>query len=232
MRGRLAVVVVQQLGDAEVQQFHLAVGGDQDVGGLQVAVHDQVGVRVADHRAHLQHQLQAALQRQRQPLAVIGDRLAFDIGQRQVRLPLQVHARIEQLGQVGMLQPGQDLALAAEALAQAGVGVAAAQQLQGDLALVQTVGALGQPDLAHAPLTKRTQQPVRADPGADPAVFGRGGPQRLRQELVAVALVGEQALHVVGQAGILRAQAQQPLLTRRFGQFQQLIQQAGQLPPA
>jgi hypothetical protein len=42
----------------------------------------------------------------------------------------------------------------------------------------------------------------------------------------------EQALHIIGQARILHTQAREPLLTRRFGQFQQLIQQAGQLPPA
>ncbi|MNV58626.1 hypothetical protein D3C71_1510120 [compost metagenome] len=232
MHGRFALVIVEQLGDAEIQQLHLALGGDQDVGGLEVAMHDQVGVGMADHRADLQHQLQAPLQRERQALAVLGDRLAFHIRQRQVRLPLQIHAGIQQMGQVRVLQPRQDLAFAAEALAQAGIGVAAAQQLQRDLALIQAISALGQPDLAHPALAERPKQAVRTDPRAHPAVFRRGGPQRLGQELVAVALMREQALHILGQARIFLTQAQQPLLTRRFGQFQQLIQQAGQLPPA
>ena len=41
---------VEQLGDAEVEQLRRAVGGDQDVVRLQVAMHDQVLMRVV-HRA-------------------------------------------------------------------------------------------------------------------------------------------------------------------------------------
>ena len=44
------LVALQQLGDAEVEQLHLAVRGHQHVGGLEVAVHDQVRVRVGRPR--------------------------------------------------------------------------------------------------------------------------------------------------------------------------------------
>ena len=55
---RGAFVLAQQLGDAEVEQLHLALGIDQDVGRLQVAMHDQVLVRVLDRAEHLQEQPQ------------------------------------------------------------------------------------------------------------------------------------------------------------------------------
>ncbi|WLA04796.1 hypothetical protein MO329_19965 [Xanthomonas translucens] len=138
----------EQLGDAEVEPAHLACGVDQDVGRLQVAMYDQVGVGVTDHLAYLQEQPQPRAHRQLQALAMIGERLAFDIGQRQVRV----------------LQPRQDLALAGEALAQRGVGVAGTQQFQRDLALVQAVDALRQPDLAHAAFAEQPLQRIRPGP--------------------------------------------------------------------
>ena len=46
------------------------------------------------------------------------------------------------------------------------IGQAGAQQLQRDAALVQAVGARGQPDLAHAAFAEHAFEPVRADLGA------------------------------------------------------------------
>ena len=50
-----------QLRDAEVEQAHVAGGRDQDVRRLEVAVDDQVGVRVADRVADLVEQVAAAI---------------------------------------------------------------------------------------------------------------------------------------------------------------------------
>ena len=49
----------EQLGDAEVEQLHRAVGGHEDVVGLEVAMHDEVLMRVTHGRAHLQEELHA-----------------------------------------------------------------------------------------------------------------------------------------------------------------------------
>ncbi len=215
--------VVEQRGDAEIQQLNRAVGADQDVGRLQVAVHHQVGVGMADHRADLQHQLQARFQRWFQASAVIADRLAFYVVQGQVGLAMLVHAGIQQLGQVRVLQPGEDLAFAAEALAQPGVGHAAAQQLQRHLALVQAITALGQPDLAHAALAQRAQQAVGAHL-APRAPGWRRGPQRLGHELLAVGLLQQQVFQVAAQGRVVLGQALQAQLPRLRGQLQQLVQ--------
>ena len=55
------LLAVEQLGDAEIEQAHFAGGRHQDVGRLEVAVHDQVGVRVADRIADLLRTGAAAL---------------------------------------------------------------------------------------------------------------------------------------------------------------------------
>ena len=56
--------VVEQLGDAEVEQLHLAFVGDEDVGGLQIAMDDQPCVRVRDGARHQQEQAQPGVNRQ------------------------------------------------------------------------------------------------------------------------------------------------------------------------
>ena len=53
---------IEQLRDAEVEQLRRAFGRHQDVGGLQVAVHDQVLVRVLDGAADVEEQLQPLAQ--------------------------------------------------------------------------------------------------------------------------------------------------------------------------
>ena len=49
---------LQELGDAEVEQLRHAVGADQDVRRLQVAMDDGAAVRVGDRGADLAEQLQ------------------------------------------------------------------------------------------------------------------------------------------------------------------------------
>ena len=51
------VLARHRLGDAEVGDLHLAVGGDQDVARLDVAVHDAVAVRVAQRGGDLRGDL-------------------------------------------------------------------------------------------------------------------------------------------------------------------------------
>ena len=50
MPGRLPVV--QQLCDAEIKQFRNAGRGHQDIGGLKIAMHDQILMSVVDRAAY------------------------------------------------------------------------------------------------------------------------------------------------------------------------------------
>ena len=56
---RLRLALVLQLGDAEIEQAHAALGIDQDVGRLQVAVHHQALVGMLHGGQHLQEQVQS-----------------------------------------------------------------------------------------------------------------------------------------------------------------------------
>ena len=47
---RIVAAVGEDLGDAEVEQLGLAVAVDQDVGGLEVAMHHEAALREADGR--------------------------------------------------------------------------------------------------------------------------------------------------------------------------------------
>jgi len=56
-RGARGIVLLEHLGDAEVQESRDTVAVDQDVLRLQVAVHDSMPVRVFERRADLQEQV-------------------------------------------------------------------------------------------------------------------------------------------------------------------------------
>ena len=223
---------VQQLGDAEIEQPHLALRIDQDVGGLEVAVHHQVGVGMADRAADLQEQAQAFVQRQLQAPAVFGDRLALDVGQHQVGLAVLAEAGIQQPGDVRMLQPRQDLALAVEALAQARVGVARVQQLQRHLPPVQPVGTLGQPHLAHAALAQRAQQAVGTGMRVGVPAARVRLHQRRGHEILAVVFQRQQLAQLSGGLGIVGLQLRQAALALFGREFEQFVKQRRQTLPA
>ncbi len=53
--------VVQQAGDAEVQELYLALSGDHHIAGFQVTVDDQLRVGGGERFCHLQHQRDALM---------------------------------------------------------------------------------------------------------------------------------------------------------------------------
>jgi hypothetical protein len=123
LRQRCAAVRVvgcrQQPGDAEVQQPHLAIGRDQDVAGLEVAMDDQPRMRVLHRVEHLVEQGQPAFHAQ--PLAVAPLVHGSAVGDPFHRHPgraVGVDAGVVQPCDVRVLQPRQDVALAREALGQ------------------------------------------------------------------------------------------------------------------
>ena len=194
-------------------------------------MHDQVGMRVADRFADLAEQVEAGGDVELARLAITGDRLAVDVFQREVGLPVLVDAGIQQARDVGMGEAGEDFAFAVEALAQAGIGQPGAQQLQCDLALVQAIGARGQPDLAHAAFADQPVQPVRADAGTRPCPV-RHFHHRLGEELGIAFLQRQQFREFVGECGILAAQCGEMLAALVVRQFEQCIEQWREAQPA
>ena len=152
---------VEALGDAEVGEQHPAVGGDEDVAGLDVAV-DEAGVVGGvegrrDARADVDRQLGAEpglhVEQLAQALAV--DELHDD------GLAALVLEHVVDGDDVRVGQAGDGDGLAAEALGDDGVGgQARLEPLEGDLAVERDVG--GQPHLGHPALGQPPLEPVAA----------------------------------------------------------------------
>ena len=77
--GAGAALLGHQGGDAEVEQFRVTIRGDQDVGGLQVAMDHQMLVRMRHGVAHGEQHLHAPAGRRRVGAAPGVDRLAVDV---------------------------------------------------------------------------------------------------------------------------------------------------------
>ncbi len=107
--------LAQEFGDPEVEQFHGAVGGHENVAGFEIAVDHEVAVGVLDRAAHLSKQREPRGQAESVFIAVAGDGCAVDVLQHEIGPAIIHHAPVEQSGDVAVVQPGQDLALVPEA---------------------------------------------------------------------------------------------------------------------
>src|SRR5262249_10029737 len=208
----------------------LAVAGQEDVRGLQVAVDDALGVRVVDGAGQRFEPAGGLVRRQRPAYQLFRQAAALDEFQREVRarqaLADLVVADLEELDDVGVLQARHRPGLGAEALPLVRVGEAAAQQhLQGDHAAQPDVRALvGAPHAAPAAL--RPDLITAHPPGGRIALRQQGGRRRLavaRQGGVRQALQRARGLLAPGTPFQVFAQ----LLQVRFRQVAQL--EGGQL---
>jgi hypothetical protein len=116
-RGVGRIVGRQQLGDAEVEQAWRAVGGHQDVAGLQVAMDDQVAMGILHGIADLSEQLQALAHAEPLLLTVDVDGHAIDGVHDDERQAGVGGARVDQARDEGVVEVGEFVAR--EALRQA-----------------------------------------------------------------------------------------------------------------
>jgi hypothetical protein len=77
---------LDQRRNAEIQQPHLAIAGDQDVRRLQVPMHDEPAVGVGDGAGHLEEQAQTPRDVEPFVAAIPVDGTAIHVLQRQIRL--------------------------------------------------------------------------------------------------------------------------------------------------
>ena len=159
--GRFVGVVGEQLGDAEVEQFDVTIVADDDVTRLQVAMNDQILVRVCDRIASLQKQVEPFVQAGTALPAPFGDRHALDQFHDHVRTTIVGNACIVQARNPGMFKAGQDAAFGDETTEV--FDCIGTQQFQCDLLFELTVGTLGAVDLAHATPAQQRQHAIGAD---------------------------------------------------------------------
>ena len=108
---------VQQLRDPEVEQLDVTFAGDEHVGWLDVAVHDEVGVRVRDRREYLEEQAQACVDAEAPLVAVAIDVRALHVLEDEIGGANRRHPGVEQPRDARMGEPGEDACFSREALA-------------------------------------------------------------------------------------------------------------------
>lgn len=101
-RGKGGDVLRHEPCDAEVEELHLSLGVDEHVGRLDIAVHDQIGVRVNDRIRHLQEEDEAFVDGEAVVVGVAIDRDAVHVLQHQIGLPGLGNPGVEQAGDVRM----------------------------------------------------------------------------------------------------------------------------------
>jgi len=218
--GLARLAVRDELRDAEVEQARLARVGDEDVRGFEVAVDDEVRVRVLHGAQHLQEQRDARLDRKPARIRPFGDRPPFDVLHREPGLAVGRDARVVEPRDVRMRQRREDLALAREA--------------PGDRARVD---ALGEPHRAHAAHAQLAHEAPGADEAARREVLGRGRPpvpERIRplQRRVVEPVGGpgasgrEQELAQERRVTrVVAGELVQPRFARGRGQVERLVEQ-------
>jgi hypothetical protein len=138
-----------RLGDAEVHH-HRVAAGEHDVLGLDVAVDYAARVGGRQRLGDLAQEPDRLGHRQLAPAGEpVAEGLALDVGHDVVEEAAGL-ARVDEPQDVGVLQPGGDGDLAAEALGAEGGGELGAEDLEGDSAVMLQV--LGEVDGGHAAL--------------------------------------------------------------------------------
>ena len=140
----------EELGDAEVEQLHLAVFRDHDVSRLEVAVHHERAVRVLDGAGHLEEELQPLPNREAAVVRVPPDLVPAHELHGEVGLTVGGPAAIEQAGDVRVRQAGENLPFELEAAKGVGILIADVDQLDRRFLLELPVGALAEVDRPHA----------------------------------------------------------------------------------
>ena len=153
----------EELGQAEVHQLGAALAGDEQVGQLDVAVGDAVGVGVGQAGGGVLQDAQRL--RRRQPLADLQDLAQVaaldELHDDGVLVRRLVVAHRQHLDDVGVLERLADAGLADEQVdALLVLAPAAAQHLDGDDAAAPRV--LGPEDAAEAARGHLVQHPVAA----------------------------------------------------------------------
>ena len=166
----------RQLRQAEVQHLHPALGRDDDVGRLEIAVHDAALVRLLERRRHVAAECRDLFLRERAAGDVLRQRLAGHVLHDQEVDPVAA-VEIVHRGDVRVVQPGQRLRFTPEPPPCRLVGQHARwQHLEGDVAIEMLVA--GAVDLAHPAFAELLDDPVVREGAADHFFGGRGSDAR------------------------------------------------------
>ena len=172
----------------------------------------QTAMRVLDGIAELEEESEPRVDREIVFAAVVVDRRSFDVLHDQVRNAAGGRAAVEQAGDVGMLERGQNLPLLPEALQQRLAAGAAANEFDGDTLFEFGILARRQKDGAHAAVPELADDAIRSDEDVLPP--GVGGvdevPDGLFEKSRRRVVLLEQPLHLGTKIRIAATVEQQP----------------------
>ncbi len=153
-------VAFQQFGNAEVEQFRRTVGGHENVRWFDVAMNDEMLMRVRDGRADLSKEYEPRLDRQPARPAVLVDRQAVDVLEHEVRNPFVGGPTVEQARDIRVIEAGEDLSFVTEALQHRIAVHAALDQFDGDTHVELRVRTFGEIDAPHPATSELSNDPV------------------------------------------------------------------------
>jgi hypothetical protein len=189
--GAIGIGVIEEFGDAEIEDFWFAFGGDEDVLGFEVAVDDEVGVSVLDSVADFEKETEGGVLGGR--AGEVGEEgFAIDILHDEVRDIGGAGAGFEEAGDVGVVEFSEDLFFLEEALAggvRSGEGVG--EEFDGGAHIGVAIDALGEPDDAHAAGAEFADEFPGAEAGAGAGVLPLGV-DGLREEVAGAPLEAEE----------------------------------------
>jgi hypothetical protein len=238
---------VQELGDPEIEQLGHPVGGDQNIPGLDVPMHDEVPMRVTHGLTDRPKQDQPVAEAEARLVGVPIDGPPLDILHDEIRNAARAGPSIEQARDVGMIERREDLSLRLEAANHVADERAGLHQLDGDASGIRGVGALGEPHRSHAASPDFPNQPV--GPEGQPGVAGdtghiHGGVAHGALDECAIpghSLVTKQPIDFPGQLGIVGAfvsKQRDPIVrfeadgpVEQCGDFRQALSGHGSLRP-
>ena len=162
-------------------------------------------------------------ERQPGPFAIVGDRHPVDLLEDEVGTAVLAAPAVEQAGDAGMVEAGEDLPLAQEAGVDRARVDAGEDALERHPLLELAVGALGEIDLAHAAAAEQSQQSIATDATAAAVAVasvcsleGRGDKRRSTladgdgEQRRAVLVGGEQPGEETGEIRVLAGDRLEP----------------------
>ena len=132
-------------------------------GGLDVAMDNQVLMRVRDRSADLAEQVEPVSNRQLMSAAIFVDWLTIDVLHDEIWGAFTGCPTVEQARDVGVLEAGENLPFVAETLEHRLGLHAALDQLDRDAHLELRIGALAEIDRPHAAAAQFANEPIAAD---------------------------------------------------------------------
>ncbi len=157
------LTLVQQFGDAEIEQLGHPGVRHQDVRRLEIAVHDEVLMSVVHRGTNRLKELEPCNDVEMLRVAIGVNRNTVDVLHDDVCGTVRKRATIQEMRDVGMIELGEDLAFDLEPRLDAPRKRAAENHLDGHLLLELGIGALGQENLAHPAHAQRAQYAIGSD---------------------------------------------------------------------